>query len=166
MDMKYAPHQRVGIGQGFLAESEAPKQVVRVRSGAHVGRGSFVGSKDQPVAFVWAEEITEVPDRELTVQVSSDGPYLWENSKPVQLRDLFPNDKGLARLEKKLDDWQRYFGKTYNPRTPNRFWWGRFHEEGQRLARQLQAELIDKAVIHYRRPEQDPQYRYALETAL
>ncbi len=166
MDMKVIPHLRVGIGQGFSHEREITQPVVRVRTGTQVGRGSFVGQQDHPVAFVWVEEETVIPNREFTVQAGSNGHYLWENTTPVCLSVLFPNEKRLARLDKQLEDWQRHFGKTYNPKTPNRFWWGRFHDEGRRLARQLQAELIDQAVIHYRRPEQDPQSRYAPEIAL
>jgi len=49
---------------------------------------------------------------------------------------------------------------------PQKFWWGQYHEEGRKLARQLQAELIDDVVVRYLRPEQDPQSRFAPEIAL
>ena len=166
MDMKVTPHLRVGIGQGFVVETETPKLVVRVRNGDHVGKGSYIGSQHHPAAFVWEEDAVSVPARTLTVQVSSSGAWLWEDETPVRFRELYPGDKRLAKLEVRLDDWQRFFGKAYNPKTPGRFWWGRFHEDGRRLARQLQAELIDRAVVVYRRPVQDPQYRFAAEIGL
>lgn len=166
MDMKFAHHLRVGVGQGFAHEVETPKLVVRIRSGQAVRRGNFIGDEDRPAAFVWADEATEVPERELIIKVAKSGRYLWEDGQPVELADLFPSDKKVARVEKRLTEWQGFFERQFKSKTPNLFYWGKFHEEGVRLARQLQAVLIDKAVIRYCRPEQDRQFSFSPEIAL
>lgn len=165
MDCKATPRPRVGIGQGFFTEAVTPKRVVRIRAGEQVSRGSFVGEESQAIAFVWTEEEVAVPSVELVVQASREA-WLWQDGKPVQLKARFPHDKAIARLEEQFDDWQRFFVKYYSERTPNRFYWGRFHEEGRGLARRLQAELIDRAVVRYLRPTEDPQSRFAPEFSL
>ena len=166
MDMKVSPRLRVGYGQGFAQEQATPKLVVRVRSGKQVGHGSFVGNEIRPTAFVWQEDEVAAPERELVVQAGSGGWCLWEGNRPVTLKALVPEKKALHKLDNRFADWQRFFEKHYNPKMPQKFWWGQYHQEGRKLARQLQAELIDDIVIRYLRPEQDPQSRYAPEIAL
>ncbi len=166
MDMKVAPRLRAGIGQGFFIESSVPKLTVRIRSGQEVRRGSFYGDEKHPTAFVWVDEPDEAPSKELILRVGKAGRYLWQHDAPVELTELFPGDKPIAKLDTRLADWQGYFERYYDPKTPNRFYWGRFHQEGLQLARQLQALLIDRAVIRYLRPIEDRQVRYAPELSL
>jgi len=166
MDMQVSPRQRVGYGQGFVQEQATPKLVVRVRSGKQVGRGSFVGKQEKPIAFVWQEDEVAVPGREMVVQAGRGGLCLWEAGKPVTLKVLFPKNKLLHTLDNRFADWQRFFEKHYNPQMPQKFWWGQYHQAGKALAKQLQAELIDDAVVRYLRPKEDPQSRYAPEIAL
>lgn len=156
----------VGYGQGSYVQAETPRLSIRIRSGTQVGRGGYIGEAKKPVAFIWLEEEAEAPETQLVVQVDHDGIYLWQEGRPASLQDLYPKEKAVARLAKKFEDWQRYFSKYYSEQTPNKFYWGRFHEEGRQLARKLQAELIDQAVVHYRRPPQDPQYRHSPEIEL
>lgn len=82
------------------------------------------------------------------------------------LQDLYPEEKALVRLAKKFEDWQRYFSKYYSHQTPYKFYWGRFHAEGRQLARELQALLIDRAIVRYFRPVEDPQWDSAREIEL
>mgnify|MGYP000961881173 CR=1 FL=1 len=166
MDMKITPRLRVGIGQGFAHETEKPQLVVRIRSGQEARRGSFVGNEGRPVAFCWLDDAAATPGRELVIRAEKSGRYLWEDGKPVELANLFPKDKQVARIEKRLSEWQGEFERHYKPQTPGLFKWGRYHEEGIRLARQLQAVLIDRAVIRYCRPQEDRQSRFAPEIAL
>jgi len=166
MDMKISPRLRVGYGQGFVQEQETPKLVVRVRSGKQVGRGSYVGDEKQPLAFVWDEEEIAVPERELVVQAGRGGWCLWEDGKPITLKALFPEKKALHKLDNSFVDWQRFFEKYYDEDILQKFWWGQYHQAGKALAKQLQAELIDDAVVRYLRPKEDPQSRYAPEIAL
>jgi hypothetical protein len=166
MGMKISPRLRVGYGQGFVQEQETPKLVVRVRSGKQVGCGSYVGDVKQPLAFVWDEDEIVVPARELVVQAGRGGWCLWEGDKPVTLRALFPEKKSLHKLDSSFADWQRFFEKHYNPKMPQKFWWGQYHQAGKALAKKLQAELIDQVVVKYLRPEQDRQSRFAPEIAL
>ena len=156
----------VGYGHGPYVQTETPKLSVRVRSGTQVVRGGYVGEEKKPVAFVWLDEEAVVPETQLVVQVDFDCIYLWREGRPVWLPDLYPEEKAVARLAKKFEDWQRYFSKYYSHQTPNKFYWGRFHEEGRQLARRLQAELIDRAVVRYQRPPEDPQYRHSPEIDL
>jgi hypothetical protein len=166
MDMKLTPRLRVGIGQGFVRETEKPPLVVRIRSGQDARRGSYVGDAGRPIAFCWSDDAAEVPARELVIRAAKSGCYLWENGKPVELADLFPKDKQIVRMEKRLCEWQGEFERHYKPQTPGQFNWGRYHAEGIRLARQLQAVLIDRAVIRYCRPPEDRQSRFVEEIAL
>jgi hypothetical protein len=164
--MQDTPRAPVGYGQGSYVQAETPKLSIRIRSGAQVGRGGYVGGERKPVAFVWLEEEAEVPETQVVVQVDHDGIYLWHEGIPASLQDLYPKEKAVARLAKKFEDWQRYFSKYYSHQTPNKFYWGRFHEEGRQLARRLQAELIDRAVVRYKRPPEDPQHRHSPEINL
>lgn len=166
MDMQVSPRLRVGYGQGFVQEQQTPKLIVRVRSGKHVGRGSFIGKQDKPLAFIWDEEVEAAVARELVVQAGLGGGFLWEGNKPVTLKALFPQKKLLHKLDNRFADWQRFFEKHYQPKQPQKFWWGQYHQEGKALARRLQAELIDEVIVRYLRPEQDPQSRFAPEIAL
>ena len=151
----------VGYGQGSYVQAETPKLAVRIRSGTQVGRGGYIGEEKNPVAFVWSEEEAAVPETQLLVEVDFDCIYLWHEGRPANLLDLYPKEKAVARLAKKFEDWQRYFCKYYSHQTPNKFNWGRFHEEGLQLARELQALLIDRAIIHYFRPVEDPQRHHS-----
>ena len=164
--MQDTPRAPVGYGQGSYVQAATPKLVVRIRSGTRVNRGRYFGGETKPLAFVWMKEESEAPETELVVQVGDDDIYLWKQGSPVTLQELYPKEKAVARLAKKFEDWHRYFRKYYSYKTPNKFYWGRFHEEGRQLARRLQAELIDLAVVHYRRPPQDPQYRHSPEIDL
>ena len=166
MDMKVSPRLRVGYGQGYVQDQKAPKLVVRVRSGNKIGKGSFVGDNEKPVAFVWQEDEVAVPEKELVVQAGREGWCLWEGKQPITLKALFPKRKTLHMLDNRFADWQRFFEKHYDEEMPQKFWWGQYHQEGRSLARQLQAELIDEVVIRYLRPEQDPQAQFAPEIAL
>ncbi len=166
MDMKVSPRLRVGYGQGFVQEQVTPKLIVRVRSGRQVGRGTYFGSSDTPTAFVWDQDVEVGPEREVVIQAGRGGECLWESGRPVTLKALFPERKALHKLDNRFADWQRFFEKHYHPKMPQKFWWGQYHQEGTRMARQLQAELIDEVVIRYLRPEQDPQSRFVPEIAL
>lgn len=164
--MQDTPRAPVGYGQGTYVQAETPKLSVRIRSGTQVGRGGYIGGDKKPVAFVWVDEESTTPETQFVVQVDHDGIYLWQEGRPVSLQELYPKEKSLMRLAKKFEDWQRYFSKYYSEQTPNKFYWGRFHDEGRQLARTLQAELIDLAVVHYRRPPHDPQYWHSPEIEL
>lgn len=166
MDMKVCPRLRAAIGQGFERQQAQPERIVRVRSGSKVRRGSFHAGEAGHIAFVWQDEEAAVPERELVIQASLDGACLRENGEPVTLKVLFPDRKALHRLDIRFADWQRLFEKRCDPERPRRFWWGLYHQEGVKLARQLQAELIDEVVVRYLRPELDPQHRFSPEIAL
>lgn len=167
MDKKCSPRLRVGIGQGFAQETGSPgREIIRVRSGSQVARGSYVGNAGKPAAFVWNDDEGTVPARELVVQAGCGGACLCEDGKPVTLKALFPERKALHKLDSQFADWQRFFEKHYDPKMPQKLWWGRYHLAGKALARKLQAELIDEVVVRYLRPEQDPQFRFAPEIAL
>ena len=156
----------VGYGQGFHQVAEIPKLSVRIRSGHHVGRGGYVGNDKHPVAFVWMDEEAEAPEMELVVKVDRGDTYLWQEGRPVKLQALYPKERAVIRLAKQFEDWQRFFSKYYSNKTPNKFYWGRFNEEGRQLARRLQAELIDLAVVRYQRSIEDPQSLCAPEIDL
>lgn len=130
---------------------------VRVRSGPTVRRGQFLGSSEKPFAFVWHDEASAVPEREIIVRAGSEGVCVWEGQSGIDIRTVCPGNKEVARLARSLDDWQRFFVKYYEIERPQRFFWGRFHEEGIGLARRLQAAFIDVAVVRYLRPTEDPQ---------
>ncbi len=164
--MQDTPRAPVGYGQGSYVQAETPKLTVRVRSGTQVVRGGYVGEEKKPVAFVWLEEEAEVPETHLVVQVDFDDIYLWHEGSPVSLRDLYPKEKAVARLAKKFEDWQGWFIRHCRTQSPGSFCWGRFHAEGKQLARELQALLIDRAIVHYFRPVEDPQWDRARNNEL
>lgn len=141
---------------------------VRIRRGHTLDQGHYLGRPEQPFAFVWRDddEETAAPDREIVIQVSRNGSCTWEKGNPINLRTAFPGNRDVIRLANALDDWQRYFVKKYDPKQPQRFYWGRFNQEGRDFARCLQALLIDEAVVRYLRPTQDPQSTQAAEIPL
>ncbi len=141
---------------------------VRIRRGHTLIQGNYLGRPDQPHAFVWRDddEETVAPGREIVIQISQNGPCAWEKGLPINLRTAFPGNRGVTRLANTLDDWQRYFVKKYDSKQPQRFYWGRFNQEGRDIARCLQALLIDAAVVRYLRPAQDPQSAQTAEMPL
>ena len=171
MDMKCVPRLRAGIGQGFDAQKNSAAPAVRIRTGEQAGVGQVIKGEDgRLTAFVWTEEAKAAPTRVVVVQAGLDGHWLREGLRAVRLREAFQGDRELVRqltrLQNQGEDWQRFLAKYYNPATPFRFDWGRFNEEGLRLARRLQAALIDDAVVRYYRAEQDRQYRASPEMAV
>ncbi len=157
---------RVGYGQGCARPAGVVEsKVVRVRTGFSVSRGEFIGGSDQPRAFVWKDEDAPRPMREIVVRAGRNG-SLWEGGKPLDLKIAFPQRKDVARLVPSFADWQRFFEKQADAGRLNRFWWGRFHEDGVRLARRLQAQLIDDVVVRYERPTEDPAAALSPEIAL
>lgn len=147
----------VGYGQGWAQTTEFAAPVVRVRTGTTVRRGEYRGINGKPAAFVWTDEATKVPTREIIVRVGRKGAWLWEGETRIDVRTAFPHSKEATRLVRPFEDWQRFFEKTYDAKQPQRFFWGRYHQEGLNLARRLQAVLIDLAVVRYQRPPEDPQ---------
>jgi hypothetical protein len=165
--MKQDVVARVGYGQGPAQRTETPiTPPVRIRSGTEVKQGRLIGGKDNPSAFIWFEEEAAVPDKELQICVGPNGTYAWDEGGPCDLQVLYPKDREVAKVCKQLEDWQRFFTKYYDPKKFNSFFWGKFHEEGIKLARRLQAVLIDRAVVKYLRPEIDPRSREAREIRL
>lgn len=156
----------VGYGQGWAQTTEIAAPVVRVRTGITVQRGEYLGSKTKPVAFIWRDEEAAVPAREIIVRVGREGAWLWESQARLDLKTAFPRNKEAARLVRPFEDWQRYFEKTYDRSRPQRFFWGRYHQEGLQLARRLQAALIDVAVVRYQRPAADSRDHGATEIEL
>ena len=148
---------RVGYGQGWAQTAEITAPVVRVRTGVTVQRGEYRGINGKPAAFVWRDEVTEVPAREIIVRVGREGAWLWEGRTRIDVRTAFPSNKEAARLVRPFQDWQRFFEKYHDANRPQRFFWGRYHQEGLSLARRLQATLIDVAVVRYQRPTEDSQ---------
>ena len=165
--MQISTSARMGHGQGRAETTEVAAPAVRVRSGLIVKRGEYLGSKDKPFAFVWQDDEENVaPNREITVQAGRNGIWLYEGESPVVLADAFPGKREAARLIRAFEDWQRYFEKKYDKKQPQRFYWGRFNQEGRELARRLQAALIDEAIVRYKRPLEDPRSREADEIEL
>jgi hypothetical protein len=150
--------RRVGLGHGWEQTRETPKtEAVKVRSGTHVVTGRMIGDTKQPRAFVWSEEAANDPRRELVICPDLQGNWLWQNGKEASLEAAFPGNKEVQRLARKFDYWLKFLTEHWNPSKPQRFFWGRFHEEGVALGRRLQALLVDQAVVRYWRPAQDPQ---------
>lgn len=157
---------RVGYGQGWVKPAGVvEKKIVRVRTGGTVQRGEFVGGVDQPRAFVWKDEDAKPPAREIIVRAGHAG-CLWENGQSLELKAAFPTRKDVVKLAPSFADWKGYFEKQAAAGKLHRFWWGRFHEEGLRLARRLQALLIDDAVVRYLRPAEDTACGQAQEMEL
>ncbi|MBL8198831.1 MAG: hypothetical protein JNJ67_07810 [Chromatiales bacterium] len=145
-----------GYGQGSVGNADSVTRVVRVRTGVTVQRGEYLGARGNATAFVWKEEVSVVPDREIIVRVGREGAWLWEGNSRIDVRTAFPGNQDAARMVRPFEDWQRFFEKYYDARRPQRFFWGRYHQEGLSLARRLQAVLIDLAIVRYQRPPEDP----------
>ena len=156
----------VGYGQGPAQQAAVAAPVVRVRTGLTVQRGEYIGSRGKPVAFIWKDEETVVPTREIIVRVGRDGAWLWEGQSRIDVKVAFPGNKEAAKLVRPFEDWQRFFAKYYDANRPQRFFWSRYHDEGLRLARRLQAVLIDVAVVRYQRPAEDLQSHFGAEIEL
>jgi hypothetical protein len=160
--MQPSTKARVGYGQGYAETTETVTPVVRLRSGVTVKCGRYLGSKEKPFAFVWSdEEETAAPAREIVIQVGKQGAWLWEGQDRIDLKTTFPGNREATRLVRAFEDWQRFFEKYYDADRPQRFFWGRYHQEGLALARRLQMALIDQVVMRYRRPAEDPNSREA-----
>ena len=158
---------RVGYGQGRAETTETAAPVVRLRSGITVKRGQYLGSKERPFAFIWSDEMeAAAPAREIFIRVGRKGAWLWEGPSRIDLKASFPGNQDVARLVRPIEDWQRFFEKHYDADRPQKFYWGRYHQEGLALARRLQAALIDEAVVRYLRPAEDPRSREAVEIEL
>lgn len=158
---------RMGHGQGREQLTQDAVPAIRIRTGNNVKRGEFLGSKEKPFAFIWRdEEEAPVPTREIVVRIGEKGEWLWEGLAAIDLKTAFPRNKEAARLVRPFDDWQHFFEKYYDESRSQRFFWGRFHEDGLKLARRLQAALIDEAVVRYQRPAEDFQSRGAKEIEL
>ena len=150
--------RRVGLGQGWETSSKdrPGKQPVKIRSGTHLVCGRMIGKANQPMAFVWIDEATNDPIREVVICPAPDGRWLWEEEKATSLEAAFPGNQAVPHLATKFDHWLKVFLKHWDPSKPQRFFWGRFHDDGLGLARKLQAQLVDEAVVRYWRPTQDP----------
>jgi len=155
--METRTRARVGYGQGWAQTAEIATPAVRIRTGHTVQRGEYLSINGKPTAFVWRDEATAVPAREIIVRVGREGAWLWEGRTRIDVRTAFPSNKEAARLVRPFQDWQRFFEKYHDPSRPQRFFWGRYHQEGLSLARRLQATLIDVAVVRYQRPTEDSQ---------
>ena len=94
--------------------------------------------------------------REPAICADPDGQWLWEHGRPTTLVAAFPGENAAKRLARKFDDWLKFLRGHWDAAMPQRFFWGRFHQDGVALARELQALLIDRAVVQYWRPPQDP----------
>jgi hypothetical protein len=158
--MQTITHARVGYGQGWSTPAKTvEKKVIRVRTGASLVRGEFIGGRNQPRAFVWQDEDVPMPTREIIVRVGREG-YLWEGSESLDLTVAFPDRKDLAKIVSSLACLQRHLAKQAETKQLNRFWWGRFHQDGLQLARKLQAALINDAVVLYERSSTDPAWQF------
>ena len=157
---------RVGYGQGRAPTTEVVATTVRIRHGITVQRGQYVGRQGTPVAFVWQDEEIATPSREVVIRVDGGKGCLWESLHSIVLTTAFQGNKEAARLVRPFEDWQHFFEKYYDKRLPQRFFWGRYHEEGLKLARRLQAAVIDDAVVRYQRPVEDPQSSWIQEIEL
>ena len=150
--------RRVGLGQGWetsAVESTVP-QAVRIRTGTHVVTGRLIGDTKEPRAFVWIDEAANDPKRELVICPDLEGSWLWEDGKETSLEVAFPGNKEVQRLARKFDYWLKFLTEHWDASQSQRFFWGRFHDEGVALARRLQALLVTEAVVRYWRPAQDP----------
>lgn len=151
--------RRVGLGQGWEASSEdkaKPDLSVRVRTGSHVVTGKMIGDMQQPRAFVWIDEAANDPKRDLVICPDLQGSWLWEDGKETSLQVAFPGNKDVLNLARRFEYWLAYPAKHWDASKPQRFFWGRFHDEGVALAKKLQALLVEEAVVRYWRPAQDP----------
>lgn len=151
--------RRVSIGQGWESTNTDKvmlDQPVRVRSGTHIATGRLIGDKHQPRAFVWIDEAANDPKRDLVICPDLKGSWLWEDGEETSLEEAFPGNKEVQRLARKFDYWLKFLEEHWSPDRSQRFFWGRFHEEGVALARRLQALVVEEAAVRYWRPAQDP----------
>lgn len=151
--------RRVSIGHGWEASTTDNTQIeqpVRVRSGTHIVTGKLIGDKQQPRAFVWVDEAANDPKRDLVICPDLKGTWLWESGQETTLLVAFPDNKEVQRLARKFDYWLQFLEEHWSPDRSQRFFWGRFHDEGVALARRLQALVLEEAVVRYWRPAQDP----------
>ncbi len=156
---KHTVSRRVGIGQGWettASDKDSKKDPVRVRSGTHIVAGKLIGEQQQPRAFVWIDEAANDSKRDLVICPDLEGHWLWEDGKETSLEAAFPGNKDVQRLARKFDYWLKFLREHWSAERSQRFFWGRFHEEGVALARRLQALVIEEAVVRYWRPAQDP----------
>ena len=150
--------RRVGIGHGWEQSPEATPEpkAVKVRSGTHIVTGQLIGDTKQPRAFVWIDEAANDPQREIVICPDLQGSWLWEDGKETSLEAAFPGNKQIQHLARKFAYWLKFLEEHWDPSKSQRFFWGRFHDEGMALARKLQVLLIEEAVVRYWRPAQDP----------
>ena len=151
--------RRAGLGQGWeQPAAKAPEtRAVRIRTGTHLVTGRMIGDTKQPRAFVWIDEAANDPKREVVICPDLEGSWLWENGSETTLAAAFPGNTEVQRLARKFDYWLKFLKEHWAPSKSQRFYWARFHDEGLALARKLQAQLVDEAVVRYWRPAQDPQ---------
>ena len=150
--------RRAGLGQGWeQPAAKAPEtKAVRIRTGTHLVTGRMIGDTKQPRAFVWIDEAANDPKREVVICPDLEGSWLWENGSETTLATAFPGNTEVQRLARKFDYWLKFLKEHWDPSQSQRFFWGRFHDEGVALARRLQALLVSEAVVRYWRPAQDP----------
>ena len=161
--------RRLGLGRNWIGEEDkkpAEKTSVRVRSGTHLVTGRLIGKGNEPRAFVWVDEAANDPKRDLVICPDLNGSWLWEDGKETSLDVAFPGNKGVQRLARKFDYWLKYLEAHWSAEKSQRFFWGRFDEEGLGVARRLQALVIDEAVVRYWRPAQDPRHQQDREIRL
>ncbi len=159
MQQDIVVRRRVGIGRNWIGEDDKKTEEppILVRSGVHVVEGRIIGDKKHPTAFVWIDEAANDPKRELIICPDIEGGWLWENGLATSLEVAFPDNKALLRFSKKFDYWLQFLKEHWDTTKSQRFFWGRFHDEGLGLARKLQTELVKEAVVRYWRPSQDSQ---------
>ena len=150
--------RRVGLGQGWekTPDSGPEPKAIKVRSGTHIVTGKMIGDTTQPRAFVWIDEAANDPKREIVICPDLHGSWLWEDGKETSLEVAFPGNKQVQHLARQFAYWLKFLEEHWDPSKSQRFFWGRFHDEGMALARKLQALLIEEAVVRYWRPAQDP----------
>lgn len=145
-----------------------PKKIqpVRVRSGIQVVTGKMIGGHQQPRAFVWVEEAANDPSRALVICPDLQGNWLWEQGLETSLRQAFPKRTDLLPLARAFNHWCKLLEKHWSADRDQPRFWSSTHESGVKMARQLQALLIDEASVHYWRPAQDPRSHEAREIIL
>jgi len=161
--------RRVSLGQGWetaTTNKEPEALAVRIRSGTHLATGKMIGETKQPRAFVWIDEAANDPKREVVICPDLKNTWLWENGQAASLDAAFPGNKEVQRLTKKFAYWMQFLEEHWSPDRSQRFFWGRFHDEGVWLARKLQALVVEEAVVRYWRPAQDPRSNIEREIAL
>lgn len=150
--------RRIGLGRNWIdqAEKTPDEPPVKVRSGTNVAVGRMIGGAHQPRAFVWVDEAANDPKREIVICPDLEGNWLWENGQATDAEAAFPGNKEVHRLAGKFEYWLKYLKEHWTSNRSQRFFWGRFHDEGTGIARKLQAMVIEEAIVRYWRPAQDP----------